>query len=151
MKKDRLKRYAEKIDIIEERSSDTAEWIQNPEEKVKRLASYKAFQEVIEAIFDLVAMFLKDNDKVVEDDYTNLEKIRVIKILSNNDIDALIEVNGLRNRIIHRYNTTDDKIATESIKNLLPKIDGINKKFARTILLFLSIPKIMAGSEHTQD
>ncbi len=132
MKRDRLKRYKEKINIIEERLSDIDEWVQNPEEKVKRLACYKAFQEVIEAIFDLIAMLLKDAGKVVEDDYTNLEKIRTIKILNKGDIDILIEANGLRNRIIHRYNTTDDRIAIESIKNLLPVIGKITERFKTT-------------------
>ena len=34
-----------------------------------------------------------------------------------------MEANGLRNRLVHRYNQTDDLIAFVSIKELLPKID----------------------------
>ncbi len=133
MKKYRLKRYNEKINFIEERLLDIEEWIQNAEEKLERLACYKAFQEAVEAIFDLIAMMLKDNGKEVEDDYTNLEKIKVLKILSTEETGILIEANGLRNRIIHRYNTTDDKIAIESIKSLLPTIESVTQKFKKSI------------------
>ncbi len=133
MKKYRLKRYNEKINFIEERLLDIEEWIQNAEEKLERLACYKAFQEAVEAIFDLIAMMLKDNGKEVEDDYTNLEKIKVLKILSTEETGILIEANGLRNRIIHRYNTTDDKIAVESIKSLLPTIESVTQKFKKSI------------------
>ncbi len=34
----------------------------------------------------------------------------------------LIEANGLRNRLVHRYNQSDDLVAFVSIKELLPKI-----------------------------
>ena len=35
---------------------------------------------------------------------------------------VLIEANGLRNRLVHRYNQSDDLIAFVSIKELLPQM-----------------------------
>ena len=51
---------------------------------------------------------------------TNIERLEFI---DENMKKALMEANGLRNRLVHRYNQTDDLIAFVSIKELLPKID----------------------------
>jgi uncharacterized protein YutE (UPF0331/DUF86 family) len=138
MDEDRFKRYWDKINLISKRSAEIKEWTAiSPREFITdektKLATYKAFQEITEACMDIVAMMCKDSKIPPRDDYTNIELLR------NNfkNMEPLIEANGLRNRLVHRYNTTDDILAFESIKVILPGITkfiaGV-KKWIRAIL-----------------
>lgn len=126
MDEDRFKRYWDKINLISKRSAEIKEWTAiSPREfvtdKKTKLATYKAFQEITEACMDIVAMMCKDSKIPPRDDYTNIELLR------NNfkNMEPLIEANGLRNRLVHRYNTTDDVLAFESIKVILPGIRNL--------------------------
>ena len=68
---------------------------------------------------DIVAMMCKDMNLLPKDDYSNIENLdnidRKTKI-------SLAAANGLRNRLVHRYNQTDERIALESINVLLPQL-----------------------------
>ena len=126
MKVERIKRYKDKINVIMRRSENISEWIREygeedflRDEKTK-LATYKAFQEIVESCMDIIAMACKDEEIVPRDDYTNIERL---EFLDENMKKALMEANGLRNRLVHRYNQMDDLIAFVSIKELLPKIE----------------------------
>jgi len=126
MIRERIKRYKDKINIIIRRSENIKEWTEGYEaenflrdEKTK-LATYKAFQEIVESCMDIIAMACKDEEIVPKDDYTNIGRLEFI---DENMKKALMEANGLRNRLVHRYNQTDDLIAFVSIKELLPKIE----------------------------
>ena len=55
--KERQKRYKEKIDYAKERTDDVKTLISGLDDKIKRLACYKAFQELVEVIFDIVCIF----------------------------------------------------------------------------------------------
>ena len=139
MDTDRLNRYKEKIDIIEKRIQEAEEWSDISSDKFvqderTKLATYKAFQEIAESCMDIVAMACKDVKILPKDDYTNIEKLSVKLKL---DKQVLQEVNGLRNRLIHRYNKTDDFIALQSIKELLPEVTkfiGVIKKWIKSLL-----------------
>ncbi|MEM2933109.1 MAG: DUF86 domain-containing protein [Candidatus Pacearchaeota archaeon] len=132
--KERKKRYQEKINLIEKRISEIEEWTDEIEkkgdEKVK-LACYKAFQEIAEAFFDLIAMKIKDLNKLVEDDYTNIDRLKNLNFLNEKEARILKEVNGLRNRLVHKYNQLNDAVAQESIKNLLPFLNTLLEKFRK--------------------
>jgi len=127
MKKE--KRYMQKIELIEERLTDVEEWVSDFSDKKQRLACYKAFQEMTEALFDVGAMAIKDKGKIVDDDYANLDKLKDLKIIDEKDVKILQEANGLRNRIIHRYNKTDDAIAQESMTNITGPLKNVLMKF----------------------
>lgn len=121
---ERAKRYKEKLNFISERLEDIEEWTSIDvsdfiSDKKTRLATYKAFQELIEASFDIVAMMCKDSRIIPKDDYTNVESLYNKNIIEERLVKALAESNGLRNRLIHHYNTLDDRIAFESILALL--------------------------------
>ncbi|MCD6448103.1 MAG: DUF86 domain-containing protein [Thermoplasmata archaeon] len=122
---DRAKRYIDKMDLINERINDIREWLSGVsikefmEDKKLRLASYKAFQEIVESSMDIVAMIIRDLSLIVKDDYTNLSILKERKILSKHVTDALKEGNGLRNRLIHRYNNLKEDIVFTSMKDLL--------------------------------
>lgn len=122
---ERAKRYKDKINIILKRNDEINDWIggYDPEDFIydekTKLATYKAFQEIVEASMDCIAMACRDEKIVPKDDYTNIESLGFI----DGSVKAiLIEANGLRNRLVHRYNHTDDVIAFENVKCLLPEI-----------------------------
>ena len=129
----RKKRYNEKVQLIDERLKDVEDLISDFDNKINRLACYKAFQEIVEGLFDIIAMLLKDKNKIVEDDYANIGKLEDTKAISKDDAAVLREANGLRNRVIHKYNKTDDNTAKESILNLKPKLEEILEKFKEAI------------------
>lgn len=141
MDEDRLKRYWDKINLVSKRSNEIQEWTAiQPEDFIKdektKLASYKAFQEIVEACMDMVAMICKDSKIPPRDDYTNIDLLENI-ISFKNMKKTLIEANGLRNRLVHRYNTLDDLLAFESIKEILPGIskfiEGVKKWMRQTL------------------
>ena len=124
----RKNRHIEKEELIGERLEDVEMLVNDFSDKIKRLACYKAFQEAIEALFDIIAMLVKDKGKLVEDDYTNVDKLEEAGVLSEQNAKVLREANGLRNRIVHRYNKTDDNIARESILAIMPHLKDIISK-----------------------
>lgn len=76
---------------------------------------------------DIIAIILRDTNISSRDDYKNIEKV---DFFSYENKQLLREMNGLRNRIIHRYNGTDDSLAlagitqsTEIIRNLIRVIE----------------------------
>ncbi len=125
MEIERAKRYRDKLNLILERIADIEDWtsIEISDfayDKKTRLAVYKAFQELAEAAFDIVAMACRDSRIISKDDYANVEALYHKNIIEESIKNALVESNGLRNRLVHRYNTLDDTTAFESIQNLLP-------------------------------
>jgi uncharacterized protein YutE (UPF0331/DUF86 family) len=136
----RVKRYRDKINVIIERCEEISEWTEEFEaekftrdEKTK-LATYKAFQEVVESCMDIIAMACKDEKIAPKDDYTNIANLDFI---NESMKGVLIEANGLRNRLVHRYNQSDELIAFVSIKELLPKIEdfvGVIEQWMRKTL-----------------
>ena len=123
MEINRLKRYKEKLDLIERRLDEVFEWkVLFLSDEKSKLASYKAFQEIVEASMDIIAMIIKDENLVPKDDYSNIDIAEENKLLSNDLCTQLRDMNGLRNRIIHEYNDLSDKTALESIDNFLPEV-----------------------------
>jgi uncharacterized protein YutE (UPF0331/DUF86 family) len=124
MDSERRNRYKDKIDLIEKRTQEIEEWTHiSSEEFIEdertKLATYKAFQELAESCMDIIAMACKDLKILPKDDYTNIEKL-ITKLKFNKRV--VQDTNGLRNRLTHRYNRTDDTIAFQSIKELIPEI-----------------------------
>ena len=140
MDKERLRRYIDKIEHIEERIEDIRVWLYEigdivEIDKKTRLAVYKAMQEAVEASTDVVAMILKDEGKRPKDDYTNIEKTFELNLIDKIVKEALKEADGLRNRLVHEYNGLDDEIALEVIRCLLEpmgKFVGAVKKWMST-------------------
>ena len=125
MEIERAKRYRDKLNLILERTADIEDWTSIEisdfiSDKKTRLAVYKAFQELLEAALDIVAISCRDSRIISKDDYANVEALYQKNIIDERLKNALIESNGLRNRLVHRYNTLDDRTAFESILELLP-------------------------------
>ncbi|MBI3034799.1 DUF86 domain-containing protein [Candidatus Woesearchaeota archaeon] len=124
---DRKKRYKEKIDYARDRISDLEDWLYTEDIKERKtfFASEKSFQEVVECLADIFSMILSDLNLTLNDDYSNIEKLKEKKILSEENAGICIESNGLRNRVVHRYNHIDEKMFIESSKELIPKLAKI--------------------------
>ncbi len=134
----RAKRYMDKISRIKQNIGDIAEWAQDIEDflsdRKTRLATYKAFQEAVEAATDISAMIIKDEGEIPKDDYTNLGILQDRKIISYELKKALVEANGLRNRVVHEYNGLIEEMAFNSIMRLLDYL----KDFAEVAEKWLS-------------
>lgn len=123
MDEERLGRYAAKLDHARNRLRLFQEWVPDADTSTQALlASYKAFQEVAEAVLDVVAMVLKDAGIPPKDDYHNLERLAHERILTDVVAKRLAEVNGLRNRLVHEYNGLWDDVAIESAVALVGPI-----------------------------
>lgn len=125
---ERISRYKDKLNLISERKQDIEEWISGYDssdfiqDKKTRLAVYKAFQELVEASFDVAAMACKDLKIIPKDDYTNIDLLFEKKFINSSLKNSLSESNGLRNRLVHRYNGLDDSLAFDSIMEHLTSI-----------------------------
>jgi len=125
---ERISRYKDKLNIISERKQDIEEWVSGYdssdfiEDKKTRLAVYKSFQELVEASFDIAAMACKDLKIIPKDDYSNIDLLFEKKFINRSLKNYLSESNGLRNRLVHRYNGLDDSLAFDSIMEHLTSI-----------------------------
>lgn len=123
----RITRYRQKISVIEKRKENIKTWIDEEDEK-SVLAVYKSYQELIESFTDIFAMIVKDMNELVEDDYTNIEKLRERGILSEEQEGLMKEANGLRNRLVHEYNGLERETAVNSIRRINSKLDKVLEK-----------------------
>lgn len=127
MDEERAKRYRDKLNLVLERVGDIESWISTcsagefVSDKKTKLAVYKASQEMIESSMDVLAMICRDLKIVPKDDYANISALHEKGTIDSKMRQALADANGLRNRLVHRYNLLDDQVAFESIKDLLPR------------------------------
>jgi len=120
-------RYLDKLAHIDKRISNIESWLSTSYEERTRLAIYKAFQEIVEALFDIISMKLVELKIPPKDDYTNIMIMEERALFNKTISDILKKANGLRNRLVHRYNTLSDEIALESIRILLPEIQKVRR------------------------
>ncbi|MDX1612362.1 MAG: HepT-like ribonuclease domain-containing protein [Candidatus Thermoplasmatota archaeon] len=122
MDPERVARIADKLAHAEERLGQFEAWAPTALEDVRdRLASYKAFQEAVEAVMDVIAMIAKEVGATAKDDYTNIERLEG-EALTAVSADALREANGLRNRLVHEYNGLSDQLALASGEDLTARM-----------------------------
>jgi len=117
----RKKRYLKKIENFEKEK----EYIQQHEiedDTTERAILY-SFQVSVEITTDIVAMKVKDIGRVVEDDYSNIEKLVEEGIIDQKEADLLKRFNGVRNAVVHKY----DKLDIEIIKNALDSLDELSE------------------------
>jgi uncharacterized protein YutE (UPF0331/DUF86 family) len=117
----------DKLNHIDIRVGNIESWLPFSEEERTKLAIYKAFQEIVEAFFDILSMKLVELKIPPKDDYTNILLLEEKGLIDKEASSVLRSANGLRNRPIHSYNKVSDELALESIKVLLPKLVEIRK------------------------
>jgi len=127
MEEERIKRYNDKLEYLNQTIENLNDWTENidPKEFIERLelqkqyGIYHAYQIGIEIITDLISMIVKDVKLIPKDDYSNINIIKNKKIVNADLAAKLREANGLRNRIVHDYNGLDNELAYNLLKNLL--------------------------------
>lgn len=124
----KLAELEDKKEFIEENLGEEKKFLKD---RVLRKAMYKEFQELVEIISDLSAMIVKDKGKVVEDDYSNMEKLSKILGFDEKLIENLKKANGLRNILVHEYNGIIDRQAYYSIKEILPSVKEFGEKLEK--------------------
>lgn len=82
---------------------------------------------------DLSAMKTKDIGLVVEDDYTNIEKLIKNDTISMKDGALLRKYNDIRNAIVHKYDWLDIEIVEEAFSKIDELSDVILKIVEWTI------------------
>jgi len=97
-------RYLDKFAHVDRRIANIESWLSISHEERTRLAIYKAFQEVVEALLDILSMKLVDLRIPPKDDYTNIALLEERGILDKGNSNLLRSANGLRNRLVHNYN-----------------------------------------------
>jgi len=127
MNKDRIKRYKEKITVIETRRNNIFSWISETDEK-SVLAAYKAFQELVDSLTLIFAMMLKDMGEIVGEDYSNIEALERTNMLNQKQAAVMKEANGLRNRLIHEYNGLERQTARISMEEINDEMEDILTK-----------------------
>ncbi|MFW6305350.1 MAG: DUF86 domain-containing protein [Candidatus Saliniplasma sp.] len=116
----RKERYLKKIEKLEKEK----EYIQKHEiedDTTERAVLY-SFQVSIEITTDIIAMKVKDIGRVVEDDYSNIEKLVDEGIINQKEADLLKRFNGVRNAVVHKY----DKLDIGIIKKASDKLDELS-------------------------
>jgi uncharacterized protein YutE (UPF0331/DUF86 family) len=116
----RKERYLEKLEAFE----DEMDFIESHKicDDVTERAMLHSLQVCVEISLDIVSMVVKDAGLVVEDDYTNIEKLSKEGIIGAGEIQTLKEYNGLRNSIVHRYNNLD-------LGNVEKGLEGIGRLY----------------------
>ena len=135
MKEERIKRYYDKLEYLNQTIKNLNRWTKginikefiNNLELQKQYGIYHAFQISIEIITDLVAMIVRDLKLIPKDDYSNFNILKNKKVIPNDLVAKIGEANGLRNRIIHNYNGLDNKIAYESLINQLKVLENFEE------------------------
>ncbi len=130
---DRFNRYQKKINWIIERISNLptlndASLDSNDREILFDALCYR-LQTAIEAAMDIVAMTCKDLGMDVDDDNSNIDRLANKGLIDSNLAETLKKLNGLRNVIVHRYNSLEDEIILESI----PTITSALREFVKVI------------------
>jgi len=135
IEKSRRQRYKEKLERLREYKLLFDKWFtpnnfqtlkkQNNFEKI--FAIYHSIQLMVEVITDIICMILKDSSIIVQDNYTNFEKLLKNQIISSEMFQGLKKLNGLRNRIVHDYNGIIDEIIWASIEENRKLIDQFEK------------------------
>ena len=86
-----------------------------------------SLQICVEVTMDILAMKIKDMGLVVEDDYTNIEKLVNENFIKEDDGELLRQFNGIRNAIVHKYDKLDMGIIEEAINRIDDLSDVVNK------------------------
>ena len=119
--KERFARYRQKLNFVVGKVAQIPKTINTYLEKD---ATFYRMQTAIDACMDIVAMLVKDEGHDVGDDYTNIHTLQSENILDKKLADDVTRLNGLRNALVHKYNSFEEEAVTEnigSIKRILVK------------------------------
>ena len=115
----RKKRYRDKINYI----MDCLKLLSvKPKNELEKFGIFYSLQTSIESIIDLIAMSVKDLGIPIKDDENNIFEFVKKREINQKLGEDLKKLNGMRNIIVHRYNSIEEDIILNSVvevKNLL--------------------------------
>ncbi len=117
VEKERKNAYQRKISVV----SDCLGRIPENPEQASRLEMdgiLHNVQVMIDACMDLAAMLVKDQGHEVSDDYDNLEKLGETGFLSPQLAATMGRLNGMRNAIVHRYNSFEEEVLLRGLDTI---------------------------------
>lgn len=114
-------RYRQKMNFVIDKLSNIPKDIEDS--LVVDAVLYRT-QISIDAVMDIIAMMVKDKGKEVSDDYHNIETLSKIKFLDEKLAGDLTMLNGLRNAIVHKYNTFEEDTVINNIKKIKKIIEN---------------------------
>ena len=121
----RKERYLEKLEVFEEEMDFTES--HSICDEVTERALLHSLQVCVEVAMDIVSMLVKDVGLVVEDDYTNIDKLAKEGIIGTEETRALKDYNGLRNSVVHRYTNLDMERVESGLEGIEKLYDIIEK------------------------
>ncbi|MBD3255340.1 MAG: DUF86 domain-containing protein [Candidatus Lokiarchaeota archaeon] len=138
----RKQRYKKKLEKLESYQHLFRKWFEsyksnqlNKGENFEKIfAIYHSIQLIIEVITDIVGMMVKDLSLIVEDNYSNFEKLLNREIISSDLFQGLKNLNGLRNRIVHDYNGIIDEVVWDSIEENEPYIEEFKEMVRKWLI-----------------
>ncbi len=125
----KTERYLKKIETFEKER----EFIKNHtiEDNTTERAMLYSLHICVEVTMDILAMKIKDMGLVVEDDYTNIEKLINENFIKEEQGELLKQFNGIRNAIVHKYDKLNMGIIEEAINRIDDLSDVVNKIFEK--------------------
>ncbi|HIE41094.1 MAG TPA: DUF86 domain-containing protein [Candidatus Aenigmarchaeota archaeon] len=125
----RKERYLGKINFILSKIENLPEF----DNDLLRDACFYRIQVAIGAGMDIVAMLVKDIGKEIKDDYSNIETLVKEEILDKELGKKMIELNGLRNVIVHKYNKIEEEIIKEKKEMIVSILEQFVEKVENVI------------------
>lgn len=126
----RIGRYRQKIDFVGEKIGLIPKKIDTP--LVVDATLYR-LQTAIDACMDLVAMLVKDKGMEVSDDYSNIKKLFKSNAITKKLSEDLSMLNGLRNAIVHKYNSFEEEALVENIDEIIEILQNFLEKVENEI------------------
>ncbi|MDR4507315.1 MAG: DUF86 domain-containing protein [Candidatus Brocadiaceae bacterium] len=101
----------------------------------KRKATERLLQELIEAAIDINTHIITQTDNTVTDDYyESFVKMGECSIIPTDLANELAPSAGLRNRLVHEYDTIEHSIILEAVK----KVDELYPLYIKAIDRYIS-------------
>ncbi|MDI6721801.1 MAG: DUF86 domain-containing protein [Candidatus Aenigmarchaeota archaeon] len=117
----RQARYRQKINFAAEKINDIPKKTDNP---LAIDAAMYRIQTSIDAVMDIAAMLVKDKGRETSDNYSNIHTLLKTKVINKKMADDMVMVNGLRNAIVHKYNSFEEDVVIDNISEIKRIIKG---------------------------
>ncbi|MHA1771537.1 MAG: DUF86 domain-containing protein [Candidatus Thorarchaeota archaeon] len=125
----RLARYRTKTSFILANLNEIQQSLPIQEPQIILRGIYYNLFTAIESAMDIAALLVKDLGRVLGGDRQNVATLTKIGIISNDLEQSLLQCNGLRNILFHRYNGVDNERVIKSI----PEVDMTLGEFVECV------------------
>jgi len=105
------------------------------QELYKRKATERLLQELIEAAIDInTYIIVQTGNKVPDDYYESFIKLGELNIISSDLAEKLAPSAGLRNRLVHEYDTLEHSMVLDSVK----RAQGLYPEYIKQVEDYIS-------------